>query len=216
VLHVRAVEYARRANLTINVRSSFSDHPGTLVVADRFTTAEGEMTMEQPIIAGVAVDKSEAKVTVVAVPDTPGVASALFTALATAKVNIDMIVQNVSGATTQTTDITFTCPRDMVPTAIAALEASADQIRYQTLVTDDGIAKLSLIGAGMKQHPGVSATFFSALATAGVNVELISTSEIRISIITRTDRVDDAARAVHEAFGLDASGEAVVYGGTGR
>ena len=216
VLHVRAVEYARRANLTINVRSSFSDHPGTLVVADRFTTAEGEMTMEQPIIAGVAVDKSEAKVTVVAVPDTPGVASALFTALATAKVNIDMIVQNVSGATTQTTDITFTCPRDMVATAIAALEASADQIRYQTLVTDDGIAKLSLIGAGMKQHPGVSATFFSALATAGVNVELISTSEIRISIITRTDRVDDAARAVHEAFGLDASGEAVVYGGTGR
>lgn len=216
VLHVRAVEYARRANLTINVRSSFSDHPGTLVVADRFTTAEGEMTMEQPIIAGVAVDKSEAKVTVVAVPDTPGVASALFTALATAKVNIDMIVQNVSGATTQTTDITFTCPRDMVPTAIAALEASADQIRYQTLVTDDGIAKLSLIGAGMKQHPGVSATFFSALATAGVNVELISTSEIRISIITRTDRVDDAARAVHEAFGLDASGEAIVYGGTGR
>ncbi|MEY5145464.1 MAG: hypothetical protein RL745_833 [Actinomycetota bacterium] len=216
VLHVRAVEYARRANLTINVRSSFSDHPGTLVVADRFTTAEGEMTMEQPIIAGVAVDKSEAKVTVIAVPDTPGVASALFTALATAKVNIDMIVQNVSGATTQTTDITFTCPRDMVATAIAALEASADQIRYQTLVTDDGIAKLSLIGAGMKQHPGVSATFFSALATAGVNVELISTSEIRISIITRTDRVDDAARAVHEAFGLDASGEAVVYGGTGR
>jgi aspartate kinase len=216
VLHLRAVEYARRANLALRVRSSFSDHPGTLVVANRSIDAEGETVMEQPIIAGVAVDRTDAKVTIVAVPDTPGVAASVFKALAAAKVNIDMIVQNVSGATTQRTDITFTCPKDSVPTAIAALEAASDEIGYEELITDEGIAKLSLVGAGMKQHPGVSATFFSALAVAGVNVELISTSEIRISIVTRGDRVADAARAVHQAFGLDVDGEAVVYGGTGR
>ena len=172
--------------------------------------------MEQPIISGVAADLNDAKVTVVGVPDKPGEAAAIFSALADAKINVDMIVQNVSAAATGRTDVTFTCPQGTAQAAMRALQDRSDQIGFETLTVDDQIAKVSLVGAGMRSHPGVSATFFQALAEASVNVEMISTSEIRISVVTRVDDAKRAVQALHTAFGLDADGEAVVYGGTGR
>jgi aspartate kinase len=212
VLHLRCVEYARRYNMPIRVRSSFSDHLGTLVISDR----EAEANVEQPIIAGVASDLSEAKITIVGVPDKPGEAAAIFETIAAAGINIDMIVQNISAAATGRTDVTFTAPKADARAAVEVLEAHKDDIGFETLIADEDIAKISLIGAGMRSHPGVSATFFRALATSGVNVEMITTSEIRISIVTRTEHAAIAVRALHTAFGLDADGEAVVYGGTGR
>ena len=214
ILHLRCVEYARRFDLPIHVRSSFSSKLGTFVVSDK-SAPEGE-AVEQPIIAGVAHDLGDAKVTVVGVPDRPGEAAAIFRAVADASVNLDMIVQNVSAASTGRTDVTFTCPKADGQTARAALEAVKAEIGFEELLYDDDIAKISLVGAGMRSHPGVSATFFSALSDAGVNVEMISTSEIRISIVTRAADAAKAVQAVHTAFGLDADGEAVVYGGTGR
>ncbi len=216
VLHLRCVEYARRYALPIHVRSSFSGREGTWVVADRSTEDEGD-TMENAIISGVAHDTSEAKVTVVGVPDRPGEAAAIFEAVAAAEINIDMIVQNVSAASTGRTDISFTLPKAEGQKAMAALARGKDAIGFEALQYDDGIGKVSLVGAGMRTHPGVSATFFRALADAGVNVELISTSEIRVSVVCRADDVAAAVAAVHSAFGLDAAApEAVVYGGTGR
>jgi aspartate kinase len=214
ILHLRCVEYARRFDLPIHVRSSFSSKLGTLVVSDK-SAPEGE-AVEQPIIAGVAHDLGDAKITVVGVPDRPGEAAAIFRAVADAAVNLDMIVQNVSAASTGRTDVTFTCPMADGQKALAALEAVKADIGFEELLYDDDIAKISLVGAGMRSHPGVSATFFSALSDAGVNVEMISTSEIRISIVTRAGAAANAVQAVHTAFGLDADGEAVVYGGTGR
>jgi aspartate kinase len=214
VLHLRCVEYARRFDLPIHVRSSFSDKTGTLVVSDA-SAPEGD-PVEQPIIAGVAHDMGDAKVTVVGVPDKPGMAARIFRALADAGINLDMIVQNVSAAATGRTDVTFTCPQADGQKALAALEQVKGEIEFEDLRYDDGIAKISLVGAGMRSHPGVSATFFAALSDAGVNVEMISTSEIRISVVTRTESAATAVQAVHTAFGLDADGEAVVYGGTGR
>jgi aspartate kinase len=164
----------------------------------------------------VAADLNDAKVTVVGVPDRPGEAAAIFRALASAGVNIDMIVQNVSVAATGRTDVTFTCPQGSASKATAALEAVQGEVGFESLLVDEEVAKISLVGAGMRSHPGVSATFFAALADAGVNIEMISTSEIRISVVTRTAVAHDAVRAVHTAFGLDADGEAVVYAGTGR
>jgi aspartate kinase len=220
VLHLRCVEYARRAALPIHVRSSFSDRTGTLVTAQGAASAATEKEeddMEHAIISGVAHDRSEAKITVVGVPDKPGEAAAIFRALADAEINIDMIVQNVSSVATGRTDITFTLPMSDSTAAMNALDSVKPTIGFESLTYDDQIGKVSLIGAAMRSHPGVSATFFSALADANVNVELISTSEIRISVVTRADDVDAAVRAVHTAFDLDAeSGEAVVYGGTGR
>ncbi|MCA0331593.1 MAG: aspartate kinase [Actinobacteria bacterium] len=213
VLHLRCVEYARRFDLPIHVRSSFSDKTGTWVVSDT-TAPEGE-AVEQPIIAGVAHDLGDAKVTVVGVPDLPGKAAEIFSAVAEAGINIDMIVQNVSGSSRRT-DVTFTCPKADGQKALSVLEKVKGDIGFDDLTYDDGIAKISLVGAGMRSHPGVSATFFDALAAAGINVEMISTSEIRISVVTRDDKAGDAVKAVHTAFGLDADGEAVVYGGTGR
>ncbi len=213
VLHLRCVEYARRFDLPIHVRSSFSDKTGTLVVSDS-SDPEGE-AVEQPIIAGVAHDLGDAKVTVVGVPDLPGKAAEIFGAVAEAGVNIDMIVQNVSGSSRRT-DVTFTCPMADGQKALSALEKVKSEIGFDDLTYDDGIAKISLVGAGMRSHPGVSATFFNALSEAGINVEMISTSEIRISVVTRVDSAPTAVQAVHSAFGLDADGEAVVYGGTGR
>lgn len=220
VLHLRCVEYARRFDLPIHVRSSFSDREGTYVlseaaIAARIASGEGDI-MEQPIISGTAADLNDAKVTVVGVPDRPGEAAAIFGALADAGINIDMIVQNVSVASTGRTDVTFTCPQGAVSKATAALEAVRSQIGFEDLTTDEGIAKVSLVGAGMRSHPGVSATFFKSLADAGINVEMISTSEIRISVVTRSDVAQQAVQALHTAFGLDADGEAVVYAGTGR
>jgi aspartate kinase len=217
VLHLRCVEYARRSGLPIHVRSSFSSREGTWVVGDTADgPTEGE-NVEQPIIAGVAHDRSEAKVTVVGVPDKPGEAALIFETIADAAINIDMIVQNVSAAATGLTDISFTLPKSDGRRAMDALDAQQGAIGFESLRYDDEIGKVSLVGAGMRTHPGVSASFFRALAEAGVNVEMISTSEIRISVVTRADDVDAAVTAVHTAFGLDASNpEAVVYGGTGR
>ncbi len=218
VLHLRCVEYARRFDLPIHVRSSFSDRTGTLVLspeAIQAAIAEGT-AMEQPIISGVAADVNDAKITVVSVPDQPGRAAAIFRTLADANINLDMIVQNVSAASTGRTDVTFTCPQGSTSAAMQALESRRSDIGFEELLVDDQIAKVSLVGAGMRSHPGVSATFFDALAEAGINVEMISTSEIRISVVTRVDEAKKAVQALHTAFGLDADGEAVVYGGTGR
>jgi aspartate kinase len=212
VLHLRCVEYARRFDLPIHVRSSFSNHEGTWVVKDR---PEGE-DMEQAIISGIAHDKSEAKITVVGVPDRTGVAARIFQAVADADINIDMIVQNVSAAATGLTDISFTLPKTEGQNATSILQKLQGEIGFQSIQYDDQIGKLSLIGAGMRSHPGVTAAFFAAMSEAGVNIEMISTSEIRISIICRATDLDNAVRAAHTAFELDADGEAVVYGGTGR
>ena len=222
VLHLRCVEYARRYDIPVHVRSSFSNRTGTWVSdkrpgTDQADQPEGVEQMEQAIISGVAHDRSEAKITVVGVPDKPGEAATIFQALAEAGINIDMIVQNISAAATGRTDISFTLPKSDGQTAMAALDRIRPSIGFEDLLYDDRVGKISLIGAGMRSHPGVSATFFSALASAGVNIEMISTSEIRISVVVRGEHVDEAVRAVHSAFDLDArEGEAVVYGGTGR
>jgi aspartate kinase len=213
ILHLRCVEYARRYGIPVHVRSSFSTKEGTWVVAD---PTEGT-DMEQAIIAGVAHDRSEAKITVVGVPDKVGEAARIFEALAAGEVNIDMVVQNISAAATGLTDISFTLPREDGQTAMGALARIQDEVGYDKLLYDDQIGKVSLIGAGMRSHPGITARFFAALASAGVNIEMISTSEIRISVIVDEAQVDSAVQATHSAFDLDADEvEAVVYGGTGR
>ena len=214
ILHLRCVEYARRSGMPIHVRSSFSQRQGTFV-----TRITPEEAVEQPIIAGVAHDVSEAKITVVGVPDKPGEAAAIFRVLADAEVNLDMIVQNVSAASTGRTDISFTVPLADGQVALTALQKAQAAIGFDSTLYDEHVGKVSLIGAGMKSHPGVSATFFEALAEAGVNVEVISTSEIRISVVCRDTDVPAAVRALHSKFELDAESDdapAVVYGGTGR
>ncbi len=213
VLHLRCVEYARRYDLPIHVRSSFTTNEGTWVVKDHPQGGE----MEQAIISGIAHDKSEAKITIVGVPDRTGVAARIFQAIADADINIDMIVQNVSAAATGLTDISFTLPKDEGADATAILQKLQGEVGFASIQYDDQIGKLSLIGAGMRSHPGITATFFGAMSEAGINIEMISTSEIRISIICRQADLERGAKAAHAAFGLDAnSNEAVVYGGTGR
>lgn len=219
ILALRCVEYARRYDVPVHVRSSFSGQDGTLVTsvpAHAVDSNEEEVIMEAPIISGVAHDRSEAKITVVGVPDVLGMAARIFEVVATAGANIDMIVQNVSAASTGLTDISFTLPQADGPLATTALNAVRDAIGFASIQYDDQIGKLSLIGAGMKSHPGVSAQFFGALRDAGINIEMITTSEIRISVVTREDSLDDAVRAVHTAFELDTDAQATVYGGTGR
>jgi aspartate kinase len=213
ILHLRCVEYARRYHMPVHVRSSFSQKEGTWIVPD----PELGEDMEQAIIAGVAHDRSEAKITVVGVPDKVGEAARIFEALAQAEINIDMVVQNISAAATGLTDISFTLPRADGQTAMGALARIQSEVGYDKLLYDDQIGKVSLIGAGMRSHPGITAKFFAALASAGVNIEMISTSEIRISVIVDEPQVDAAVQATHTAFDLDADEiEAVVYGGTGR
>ena len=213
VLHLRCVEYARRYDLPIHVRSSFSNNEGTWVVKDHPERGE----MEQAIISGIAHDKSEAKITVVGVPDRTGVAARIFQSIADSDINIDMIVQNVSAAATGLTDISFTLPKTEGQNATVILQKIQGEIGFQSIQYDDQIGKLSLVGAGMRSHPGVTATFFQCLSEAGVNIEMISTSEIRISIVCRESDLEKAVKAAHTAFDLDASQiEAVVYGGTGR
>ncbi len=216
VLLHRCVEYARRYDIPIHVRSSFSGLQGTWVSSDPIE--QGDKQVEQALISGVAHDTSEAKITVVGVPDKPGEAASIFRTIADAEINIDMVVQNVSAASTGLTDISFTLPKSEGRKAIDALEKNKGAIGFDSLRYDDQIGKISLVGAGMKTNPGVTADFFTALSDAlSVNIELISTSEIRISVVTRKDDVPEAVRAVHTAFGLDSdSDEAVVYGGTGR
>ena len=214
ILHLRCVEYARRYGIPIHVRSSWSSREGTWVTDQ--PPAEGE-TVEAAIIAGVAHDRSESKITVVGVPDRAGMAAQIFTTVAELGINIDMIVQNVSVTPTGVTDISFTLPSADGPKAVQALQALKTTIGFTEMRYDDEIGKLSLVGAGMRTHPGVSARLFRALADVGINIEMISTSEIRVSVVTRADELEAAVQAVHTAFGLDSTeGEAVVYGGTGR
>ena len=295
ILHLRAVEYARRFGVPIHVRSSFSDRTGTWIydgrregvftppaVAERLnavveadsepqdatpdapathhssdvqldgvsgrvvapagtpapdasnvgaahshaiqTRAKArphpsakEDNVEAPVISGIAHDRSQDKITLVGVPDIPGTAARIFAIVAGTDANIDMIVQDVSAEGTGLTNISFTCPDGDSADARAALEAAKDELGFKSLHFNPDIGKLSLVGAGMRSHPGVSARLFNALSEAGVNIHMISTSEIRISVVVDDSVLDEAVRAVHSAFGLDAStAEAVVYGGTGR
>ncbi|GLY47956.1 aspartate kinase [Lentzea sp. NBRC 102530] len=211
VLMLRCVEYARRYNVPVHVRSSFSNKTGTIV-----SGSVEDLPVEQAMITGVAHDRSEAKITVTAVPDHPGIAAKIFRVVAQAELDIDMVVQNVSQAASGRTDITFTLSKDDGPRAVAALEKARGEIGFDQVLYDEHVGKVSLIGAGMRSHPGVTATFCEALATAGVNIDIISTSEIRISVICRDTQLDDAVRALHDAFDLGTDEEAVVYAGTGR
>jgi len=211
VLYIRAVEFARRHGVPLHVRSSFSDDEGTWIGENR-----EEETMEEPIITGVASDLSEAKITVVGVPDVPGKAAEIFTIVAETGANIDMIVQNISVQRSGLTDISFTLPREDGDRVMGALESKKAESGFDSLNYDDGIGKLSIVGAGMRTNAGVSAQLFTALSEAGINIEMISTSEIRISVVMRADIIPEAVRVVHRAFGLDSDSDAVVHAGTGR
>ncbi|GAB4095157.1 aspartate kinase [Brachybacterium horti] len=245
ILMVRSVEYARRYGVPLHVRSSYSGRLGTIVTDDptRVVPVDPTVTipaadvarrdaadptkelpvdehadpgLEAPIISGVAHDRSEGKITVVEVPDLPGRAALLFDVVADSGANIDMIVQNTS-TTDDTVAISLTLPESDAPAALAAIEKAHEAIGYKEVRYNDQIGKVSLIGAGMKSHPGVSALLFRSLGEAGINIDMISTSEIRISVVTAQSDLEAAVRAIHTAFGLDAEQtEAVVYGGTGR
>ncbi len=193
VLALRSVEFARNHRVPLHVRSSFTWEPGTWVV-------EEEPSMEQAVVTAVTHDTSEAKVTVTGVPDKPGIAARLFRALADRAVNVDTIVQNTS--LHGTTDISFTVPKTDLDTSLAVARALAPEIGAGAVTADDAIAKVSLVGAGMRSHPGVSATMFEVLATAGINIEMISTSSIRLSCVVRADRVEEAVGLLHQAFAL--------------
>ncbi|WP_346846076.1 aspartate kinase [uncultured Rothia sp.] len=220
ILHLRSVEYARRFNLKLHVRSSFSQLEGTIVLPDNpedfVLNNLKEIPLEQPLISGVAHDRSQAKVTLVGVLDVPGSAAKVFGLLNEADLNLDMIVQNVSTDRPDVTDITFTLPQEQGDKAVATLSLAKEDIGFDEIQYTDEVGKLSLVGAGMKANPGVSFKFFEALSQAGINIQMISTSEIRISVITELDKLDDAVRSIHTAFGLDSEQEATVYGGTGR
>ncbi|GAA2369619.1 aspartokinase [Gordonia sihwensis NBRC 108236] len=211
VLMLRCVEYARRYNVPVHVRSSYSTKPGTVV-----SGSMEDIPVEEAILTGVAHDRSEAQVTVVGIEDKPGYAAKVFRAVADAEINIDMVLQGVSAVETGKTDITFTLPKELGEVAVAELGKLKSEIGFREVVLDDNIGKVSLVGAGMKSHPGVTATFCESLSDAGINIELISTSEIRISVLVRESDLDPAVRVLHEAFGLGADEDAVVYGGTGR
>ncbi|WP_007023614.1 aspartate kinase [Saccharomonospora iraqiensis] len=210
ILHLRSVEYARRYGVPIRVRSSYSDKPGTTV-----TGSIEEIPVEQALITGVAHDRSEAKITVTGVPDHAGAAARIFRAVADAEIDIDMVLQNISN-TAGRTDVTFTLSKANGPNAVSELEKIKSELDFSAVVYDDHVGKVSLVGAGMRSHPGVTASFCEALAEAGVNIEIINTSEIRISVLIRDAQVDDAVRAIHEAFELGSDEEAVVYAGSGR
>ncbi len=194
---MRAVEYARTHEVTLHVRSSFTWEPGTWVVKE-------DPEMEQAIITAVVPDASEAKVTIGGVPDQPGIAAKVFRRLADLDVNVDMIVQNVSE--NGITDISFTLPHDDLDATLAALATLVADVGAGGVRTESRIGRVSVVGAGMKSNPGVAATVFETLAQAGVNIEMISTSAIRISCVVAEADVDTATIALHTAFGLDASG----------
>ncbi|AXK46228.1 aspartate kinase [Brachybacterium saurashtrense] len=245
ILMARSVEYARRYDVPLHVRSSYSGRLGTIVSDDfeREIPIDPDVTLrtadvvrrdaadptkelpmhdiaapglEAPLISGVAHDSSEGKITVVEVPDLPGRAALLFDVVASTGANIDMIVQN-SSTVDDTVAISLTLPEADAPAALKAIEDAHAQIGYTEVRYNDQIGKVSIVGAGMRSHPGVSATLFRALGEAGINIDMISTSEIRISVVTEQSRLGDAVQAIHTAFGLDAEQtEAVVYGGTGR
>lgn len=216
VLHIRSVEYARRHGVRLHVRSSFTSAEGTIVVEHRDQADREEADVEEAIITGVAADLSEAKITVAGVPDVPGKAASIFKVVARAKGNVDMIVQNVSTIETGRTDISFTLPKEDARQVIEALESERADLGFESIRHDDQIGKIALVGGGMRTNVGVSATLFEALSDAGINIEMISTSEIRISVVTRADQVADAVRIIHSAYGLDSDQDATVHAGTGR
>ncbi len=211
VLMLRCVEYARRYNVPVHVRSSYTDKPGTYVYGSM-----EDIPLEKAILTGVAHDRSEAKVTVVALPDEPGYAAKVFRAIADAEINIDMVLQNISKVETGKTDITFTLPKTDGARAVEMLTKRQGEIGFSQVLYDDHIGKVSLVGAGMKSHPGVTATFCEALADAGINIDLISTSEIRISVLVRDNELDEAVKILHRAFDLGGDEVAVVHAGSGR
>ena len=211
ILHLRSVEYARRYGVPIRVRSSYSDKPGTTVAG-----SIEEIPVEQALITGVAHDRSEAKITVTGVPDHAGAAARIFRVIADAEIDIDMVLQNVSSTVSGRTDITFTLSKANGAIAVKELEKVKAEIGFESVLYDDHVGKVSLVGAGMRSHPGVTATFCEALAGVGVNIEIINTSEIRISVLIRDAQLDEAVRAIHEAFELGGDEEAVVYAGSGR
>ncbi|WP_312349746.1 aspartate kinase [Actinomyces sp.] len=229
ILHLRAVEFARRYDVPLHVRSSFSEKEGTWIsnrpanpelaglVPEAALAHNQEELVEEPLISGIAHDRSQDKITVRGVPNEPGKAARIFEVVAEAGVNIDMIVQNIPVADQTRANLTFTLPEGDAQRALDALEAARGELAFQELRYNPDIGKLSLVGAGMRTNPGVSAKLFGALSEAGINIDLISTSEIRISVVTRLEDLDRAVQAVHTAFGLDSTeSEAVVYGGTGR
>lgn len=211
ILVLRSVEYARAFGVPLRVRSSYSNDTGTLVAGSM-----EDIPVEEAVLTGVATDKSEAKITVLGIPDKPGEAAKVFRALADAEINIDMVLQNVSSLEDNTTDITFTCPRADAPRATEMMKKLQAEGNWSNVLFDDQVGKVSLVGAGMKSHPGVTADFMEALRDDEINIELISTSEIRISVLIREGDLDKAARALHDRFQLGGETEAVVYAGTGR
>jgi aspartate kinase len=207
VLALRSVEFARNHGVPLHVRSAFTWEPGTWVTDDITPGAAGdkEQAMEDPIISGVVTDVSESKVTVLGVPDRPGVSASLFESLAAANINVDMIVQNTS--THGTTDISFTMPAADMGVAEAIVKRVADDLGATGVTHDSDIARVSVVGAGMKSSPGIAAKMFRTLADAGVNIEMISTSTIRISVVIAESELETAARALHSAFGLDSGSD---------
>ena len=229
ILHLRAVEFARRYKVPLHVRSSFSEKEGTWIsdrpaspalkglVPDAAFLDPKEGKMEQPIISGIAHDRGQNKITVAGVPNHPGRAAMVFQTIAAAGANIDMIVQNIPVADPTRANITFTIPEADAQVALDALESAKEEIGFKEVRYNPNIGKLSLVGTGMRTNPGVAARLFAALSEAGINIDLISSSEIRLSIVTKLDDLDRAVAVVHSAFGLDAEvSEAVVYAGTGR
>jgi len=229
ILHLRAVEFARRYTGPLHARSSFSAKEGTWIsdrpaspalkglVPDAAFLDPKEGKMEQPIISGIAHDRGQDKITVAGVPNHPGRAAMVFQTIAAAGANIDMIVQNIPVADPTRANITFTIPEADAQVALDALESAKEEIGFKEVRYNPNIGKLSLVGTGMRTNPGVAARLFAALSEAGINIDLISSSEIRLSIVTKLDDLDRAVAVVHSAFGLDAEvSEAVVYAGTGR
>lgn len=229
ILHLRAVEFARRYKVPLHVRSSFSEKEGTWIsdrpaspalkglVPEAAFLDPKEGKMEQPIISGIAHDRGQDKITVAGVPNHPGRAAMVFQTIAAAGANIDMIVQNIPVADPTRANITFTIPEADAQVALDALESAKEEIGFKEVRYNPNIGKLSLVGTGMRTNPGVAARLFAALSEAGINIDLISSSEIRLSIVTKLDDLDRAVAVVHSAFGLDAEvSEAVVYAGTGR
>ncbi|WP_066528653.1 aspartate kinase [Corynebacterium bouchesdurhonense] len=211
ILVLRSVEYARAWNVPMRVRSSYSNDPGTLVAG-----AMEDIPVEEAVLTGVATDNSEAKITITGIRDSVGEAAKVFRALADSEVNIDMVIQNISNAEDNKTDITFTLPKADGARTLETLRAMQQAEGWDDLSYDDQIGKVSLVGAGMKSPPGVTADFCDALRDAGINIEMITTSEIRITAVVREPDLAEAARAIHTKFELGGDEAAVVYAGTGR
>jgi aspartate kinase len=200
VLQLRSVEYARNYGVRINVRPSYDNGSGTLVVSE-------QETMERPLVTGIAHSTQDARVTLVGVPDRPGIAGRIFGALAKADVNVDMIIQNEPISPNHRAELSFTVPKNDLSVARRTLDPLARELELEDVVTDEEMGSVSLVGAGMRTHPGVAAKVFETLGDHGINIEIITTSPIKISCVIRAEQVPEAVQALHEAFGLDAQAE---------